>query len=70
VIVQHFASHQPAGFADGRRGELVPFPVHEFRGNSMKWAVVETEVSPSNFILAAKNIVCYPPVLPAVKNEI
>ena len=40
---------------------LVPFPVHEFRGNSTKWAVVETEVSPSDFISAAKNIVCYPP---------
>jgi hypothetical protein len=50
--------------------ELVPFPVHEFRGNSIKWAVMETEVSPSNFIFAAKNIVCYPPVPPAVKNEV
>jgi hypothetical protein len=52
------------------RSGLVPFPVYEFRGNSRKWAVVETEVSPSNFIFAAKNIVCYPPVPPAVKNEI
>jgi hypothetical protein len=41
-----------------------------FAETAEKWAVVETEVSPSNFIFAAKNIVCYPPVPPAVKNEI
>jgi hypothetical protein len=61
------------GKADGRviwGTGLVPFPVHEFHANSMKWADVETEVSRSNFIFAAKNIVCYPPVPPAVKNEI
>jgi hypothetical protein len=52
------------------RSALVPFPVHEFRGNSRKWAVVEAEVSPSNFIFAAKDIVCYPRGPSAAKNEI
>ena len=36
----------------------------------MKWAAVETEVSPSNFIFAAKNVVGYRRVPPADKNEI
>jgi hypothetical protein len=61
------------GKADGRviwGTGLVPFPVHEFRGNGTKSAVVETDVSPSDFIFAAKNIVCYLPVPPAVKKEI
>jgi hypothetical protein len=49
---------------------LVPFSVEEFRGRSLKWAAMETEVSPSNFIFAAKSIVCYPKVPPAAKNEI
>jgi hypothetical protein len=32
--------------------------------------VAETEVSPSNFIFAAKDIVCYRRVPPADRNEI
>jgi hypothetical protein len=49
---------------------LVPFSVHEFRGKSMKWAVVETEVSPSNFTFTAKDIVCDPRVQPAAKLKL
>jgi hypothetical protein len=33
----------------------------------MKWAALETEVSPSNFSFAAKDIVDYPRVQPAAK---
>jgi hypothetical protein len=32
----------------------MPFPVLDFRRDIVKWRLVETEVSPSNFILAAK----------------
>jgi hypothetical protein len=46
------------------------FSVLEFHGKSIEWEAVETEVSPSNFIFSAKDIVCYPRVPPAVKNEI
>ena len=49
---------------------LVPFPLHEFHGDNTKRFVVETEVSPSNFIFAAKNVISGPQVWPAVKNEI
>jgi hypothetical protein len=36
----------------------------------MKWAALETEVSPSNFTFAAKDIVCYPRVQPAAKLKL
>jgi hypothetical protein len=49
---------------------LDQFSVQWFRGESVEWAAVETKVSSSNFIFAAKNIVRYPRVPPADKNEI
>jgi hypothetical protein len=32
------------------------------------WTAVETEVSPSNFIFTAENIVCYPPEVPPAEK--
>jgi hypothetical protein len=46
---------------------LVPFSLHESHGKSIKWAAEETEVSSSNFIFSAKDIVCYPRVPSAEK---
>jgi hypothetical protein len=51
----------------GNRLVLAPFSVHDFRGKSIRRAALETEVSPSNFTFAAKDIVCYPRVQPAAK---
>jgi hypothetical protein len=36
----------------------------------MKWAALETEVSPSNFTFAAKDIVCCRRVQPAAKLKL
>jgi hypothetical protein len=36
----------------------------------MKWAALETEVSPSNFTFAANNIVCCRRVQPAAKLKL
>jgi hypothetical protein len=48
---------------------LVLFPVHEYCGYSITWAAVETEVSPSNFIFAAKYIVADPEFSPPSKMK-
>jgi hypothetical protein len=65
-----FASSAAGMYRTDRQPVPVPFSVHEFRGKSRKWAAAESEVSPSNFIFAAKDVICCDPVPPADKNEI
>jgi hypothetical protein len=48
---------------------LVPFPIHAFHKNIAEYGVLKTEVSPSTFIFAAKDVICRAPVAPTVKNE-
>jgi hypothetical protein len=44
--------------------------VVEFRETGAKWAVAETEVSPSNFISGGENVICWHRVPLAARSEI